>query len=393
MDLTKQQQLRTIILNISETVPQLEDRFKYLGYNSGMMGLVIFYCYLARYTDNSSYLKKAEHILYKAIDNINPLAHKGFASIFFRELVDIGITIHYLNFNGLLKVEANDFLEQLDDILYGFMIRKISEGDLNVFTGALAAGHYFLTRIRVLPGTRFYLEELVNGIEENALQDESGNYYWKWPYFKSEGVYLGLSCGSAMMLTFLAALYENDISPNKVANIVKRASAYIIYHKRKFNKSCFPILVGEKVTVRSLLHGDLGTCYGLLRAANVLTSQELEQETLNILYNCCKRREKEDTLIDDASVFYGASGVALLFGKIYRITNCYTFHETATYWHKKIISFRQYENEFSGFRARFNQKYPHTNAGFSEGIIGIGMVLMKHLDKDLPSLDPLVGLL
>lgn len=382
-----------VLAAITEAVAAQESRIRYANYSTGKMGLVLFYSYLAACSGEDGYRAKADRLFGEAISALDPGAFGGNGSLFYKELAEIGVALHHLETNGLLRPDAGGLLNLLDELLYPFMQQKMREGDLNEVTGALAAGQYFLTRLRTLPAAETYLRQLVRSIEEHARHDEQGRCYWKWPVFKSDGVYLGLIAGSAMQLSFLASVYEAGLTLPGIVTITERAAAFVLGQKRQFAKSFFPIKVGEPVAVRPLLQGDLGICYGLLRAASVLQSPDLHQETCYLLEKACERRADADARVTDASVLYGASGVALLLDRAYALTGRPALADAAGYWYGRIGSFARHQNECAGFRATFNQRHPHTNVAFDEGIVGIGITLMHHTNADLPHPGALAGLL
>ena len=142
---------------------------------------------------------------------------------------------------------------------------------------------------------------------------------------------------------------------------------------------------------RSLLHGDLSVGYGLLRGAQVLRDNQRRQEAMRIMRLCGKRRTRIEAQMPDASLLYGAGGTAVLFDTAYRLTNDILLQEAASHWYQAVFTYQEHDNEFLGFRARFNQKQPATNVAFHEGIIGMGIALIQHENRSLPSPAPLLG--
>ena len=391
-DVIQGKSIENVIDQIEHVMPALEHKITSFGYQTGKAGIAMYYYFMTHFKKNAKYEEKANQWLDDAILSIDSASFKGFASMFYRELAQLGIAIIYINRQPSLLAADETLLRNIDELLCDFMRQKIKEGDLNAISGGLVAGYYFLLRTEAQPQAKAWLEELVVGIEHCAKTDPSGSYYWRWPVWKSEGVYLGLHCGAAAILSFLAAAYGQGIAQERVLAISRRACAYVLAQKRDFPNSYFPVIVGESLAIGSLLQGDLGTCYGLLRAAQILDDAQMMKQTMQILVRSCERKYKEQTLIYDASILYGASGAALMYEKIDQITEQSVFKQAMVYWHQTIIGHQQYDNEFAGFRARFNQKYPQTNIAFSEGIVGIALTLMRYLDKSLPSLFPLVQL-
>ena len=388
---TTETQTEAFVAQVTKVIPSLAHRITNLGFGSGKMGLTLFYAYLARYTEQPEYTDQAYRWIDNTIESIDPQRYQGMASLFYRELGELGTALLFLNQHGLLAFDDSRILARLDELLLRFMHRKIDEGDLNIVSGALIAGHYFMHRLDVFPEAKEYLEDLVQGIEKNARRDEQGRCYWRWPVVKSDGVYLGMNCGSAMIIAFLSALYERGIQPSASLPLIRSASNYVLSCRRDNSASLFPIIVGEPVQRRSLLHGDLSVGYGLLHGSQVLQDGHWRQEAVDILHSCCERKTRIEAQMPDASLLYGAGGTAVLFDTAYSLTNDIRLQEAASHWYQAVFTYQEHNNEFLGFRARFNQKQPATNVAFHEGIIGTGIALMQHENRSLPSLAPLLG--
>ena len=388
---TTQIQTASLVSQMVEAITESSDRITRIGYGLGETGLVLFYSYLARYTGKSTYVKLAHRWFEHVVEAIDPKKYQGMASIFYRELSELGMVILFLNRHNLLHIDADQMLIKLDRMLEGFMYRKIEEGDLCLMSGALAAGHYFMYRLDTLPEAEQYLKDLVTGIRKNAKQNEQGYFYWRWPLVKSEGIFLNTECGSAMVISFLTALYQKGIYNHQSLLTIRSAVDYVMSHQRNNPESLFPILVGEAEQLRSLRCGDLSTCYGLLRGAQVLQDRLLTKKVLHMLHLCCQRKSRQTALIPDAGLSYGAAGTAVVYDRLHQLTDDSRLGEAASHWYQKILSYQEYENEFLGFRARFNQKHLATNVAFNEGIVGIAIALMQYEDRSLPSVAPLLG--
>lgn len=388
---TTETQTEAFVAQVTEVIPSLAHRITNLGFGSGKMGLTLFYAYLTRYTEQPEYTDQAYQWIDDTIESIDPQRYRGMASLFYRELGELGTALLFLNQHGLLALDDSRILARLDELLLRFMHRKIDEGDLNVVSGALIAGHYFMHRLDTLPEAKQYLDDLIRGIEQNARRDEQGRCYWRWPVVKSDGVYLGMNCGSAMIIAFLSALHERDIQPSASGPLILSASDYVLSCRRDNPASLFPIIVGEPVQRRSLLHGDLSVGYGLLRGAQVLRDDQRQQEAMDIVHRCGERKTRIEAQMPDASLLYGAGGTAVLFDTLYHLTNDIRLQEAASHWYQTIFTYQEHDNESLGVRARFNQKQPATNVAFHEGIVGISLTLMQHENRSLPSLAPLLG--
>ena len=78
----------------------------------------------------------------------------------------------------------------------------------------------------------------------------------------------------------------------------------------------------------SQCYGDLGPGYALLKANRVMNVPAWDAVCREVLDNCLMRR-KEDNLTWDASIVYGASGLAAFFEKIYNLTGDIRYKQAA----------------------------------------------------------------
>lgn len=113
-----------------------------------------------------------------------------------------------------------------------------------------------------------------------------------------------------------------------------------------------------------------------------MKNNQIYNKGLQILEECSSRN-KEDNLTEDASIVYGASGVACLFDEIYKITNNPIFEKSSNYWFDTIPSYilKSDINDIT-FKSMFSLSDNiswHTSFGW--GIAGIGTALIRSIDK------------
>jgi lantibiotic biosynthesis protein len=380
-----------LVTNIATTLPNIAHYLKDFTVHEGWLGVSLFYCYYAKFTDNDHYYDQAEQYLDKALANVDPQFFKkeSRTDSYDNNLASLGKFFQLSVKNGFLDLDVNSFLDNIDHTMAYLMQSKIDVGDLNLFSGALASGHYFLHRDLEQPVVIESLKKILKGIESHAQQDEDGDWYWYTRSLKNQ-VFLGVSHGSSMIISFLAALAESGIEKEKCLYIIRRAVSFMLKQKRTINNGLFPITVGDPLEAKqfSLCYGDIGPGYGLLRAGLALNDRNIYQEAQLVLDNCCQRRY-EDKRTWDASLLYGASGLAYSFDKIARldVENAKKFSEAADYWYQQIPKYAVHNSEFAGFSSMMSKATHSHKTSFSWGIIGIGISLMKYLDPKMPNLD------
>ncbi|PSL50296.1 lanthionine synthetase-like protein [Chitinophaga niastensis] len=380
------------IENIRKALEGKEAAIQNASYETGLLGLSLFYCYYAGYTGDESYFSRAEDYLTKGLEVLDL---PNFKRIYMSDSLDshlahIGRFLEFSKKNKFLDLDIYDYLLGLDDTLSGLMKSKISIGDFDLNSGALAAGYYYLSRLDSNPAVAAHLSALVEGIREQALTDEAGDYYWPSPsLFKR--VYLGISHGSALIISFLSNVYERNIATNECRDILNKALRFLLKQQRTQVRGLFPLQLGDAVEPKQFAqcYGDIGVGYALYRAASVLHDEALAGTAMMVLEDCLLRK-KEDKLTLDASIIYGASGVAAIFEKLHRLSGDQRFMDAAIYWYKQIATYAVHENEFAGYSTRLVNAGELWDISFGWGITGIGISLMRYVKKELPPIDSLM---
>jgi len=384
-----QNQLEKILDNIAACIPKNFDQVKNFTVHDGYLGLSLFYCYYARYTDQDEFLAEAARCLNLGLELIDP-------SFYTREyqndsydyrLASLGAFFRQVNSNGFLHMEQSGFLDNLDEILVSLVRVKIKQNDYSRFSGALATGHYFYHADHNNPWRTRILEEIVSGLVNSSLKDKNGDLYWTSPRNR-EKIYFGPH-GSAMNITFLALALKENIGGEACRATLTGAVRFVIKHLANQKDGLIPIFMGAPAgpTQFSQCYGDLGIAYALLLAAGVLNDQAIRLKA-DMVLTCCLNRQHEEGHTPDAGITYGAAGVSQLFGKIAAISNrekeCKAAEE---YWILQIPKYAIYDPEFAGFRSSLTQAPPVLNISYGWGIAGIGISLMRYLKPELPNLD------
>ncbi|HBN6703096.1 hypothetical protein HZP84_10425 [Elizabethkingia anophelis] len=362
------------------------------SYETGLLGFSLYYLYLSKYKQDLSYIPIAEDYFNKGLSSLNL---KDFKRIHGTDSLDshlahIGRYLIFCTENNLLNISSEDYLIKLDSILFDLMKSKIGIKDFDLGTGALAAGYYFLSRLKNGSDVKNQISFLVHSIYDNALKDSVGNFYWKSPSLYDR-VYLGISHGSSLMISFIISIYEEGIETELCEEIAGRAIGFLAKQYRESEyKGLFPNMIGDKIEPMqfSLCYGDIGVGYALFRAANVLKDKSIESLSTLILDDCLLRA-KEDNLTLDAGIFYGASGLAIAFDKLAKISGNNRFAKRAKYWNEQILQYATHSNDYADFKSRLVEDNILWQISYGWGIIGIGMTLMYFDSEILPSFSSL----
>lgn len=370
----------------------IKDKLNSFGYSDGTLGLSLFFKFYSIHTEEEEYNKISLELLEKTFCQIKK--RRLIDNCFFNQLSETGIFLEFFKQKAEVYIDVNNILAPIDRILYKNMLDHLNDKNYDPYTGALSAGIYFLNRLNSSEFVIPYLEKLIIGIHKMALKDNNGGYFWTSKLFNDDRVYLGLSHGSAGIILFLCQAYRNNILKDECQAIIRKSVKYTMNHKLDGINE-FPDIVGqESVQTRlCLAYGDLGIAYALLLSSEVLNDLTLKDSAIKVFQRAIQRKTKENTLIGDASLRYGAAGVAAIYNKVYDITQMNDFEKTAQYWYQQIPSYSKSNDNFAGFRSVFNQSSFSTNFSFMEGISGIGASLMKSIDlNDRISFDGLLWL-
>jgi lantibiotic modifying enzyme len=367
------------------------------SYETGLPGLSLFYFYYALYTGDEQYFLKAEDFFTRGIATLDL---SDFKKIYGTDSLDghlalIGRMIEFCRMNRLMDLDAEEYLLNIDSILSDLMRSKIDKGNFDLNCGAMAAGYYYLGRTTERAAVDRYLGTLVAGIEEKARTDADGGFYWELPPLANR-IYLGLSHGSALLISFLSNVCERGVEIGRCDRIIRRAARYLLKQQHRYEIGLFPNFIGDPESRQkqfSLCYGDIGIGYALLRAGMVLEDAALRDAATEILQDCLGRK-REDKMTLDASIIYGASGLAATWEKLYSISGDRRFDDAALYWYEQIPAYAVHANEFAGYKTRLVNIGAGNlwNTSFGWGIIGIGISLMRYVRRDLPPIDRLLSI-
>ena len=133
----------------------------------------------------------------------------------------------------------------------------------------------------------------------------------------------------------------------------------------------------------------MGIAHVFWQAAVSLKKKEWEDTAIQILLHNSSRHDLQKNGIMDAGLCHGSAGVAHIFWNLYLNTHLQKFQETTDYWLDITMQMAKYTDGSAGFKAWRTEKlggFVKLNS-FLEGISGIGLVLLSHLQRDKTSWD------
>ena len=381
------------ISEIYQAVEANQGQLTSFGFSRGFLGVSVLNFLYGVHSGQQRYMDLARQTFDKACDMIDSDLNKSYP----QDFAELGTVSQYLHEAGVLDLEPNMFLEDVDTILLKKMRYELSQKNIGGYVnGALGYGLYFLQRSRYDRGSMEpVLRELIRGILDCAIHTDNGCYWLSRLKSAKETTYLSFPHGSAAVLLFLARIVEMGLYPaSRLVQTVGDAIKYIETHRVQNETYQFIDIVEAPHRSRlALCYGDMGIGYMLLRVGSAFNNKGAFEEGLAILRACAARRQESDTGVQDASVLFGATGLALMFDRVGQITEDALMKETADFWYSEIFKYDRSTDGYAGFKAAYNQWHTHTNLAFSEGIIGIGCGLIKGLNPEKVNFDDLLWLL
>lgn len=367
------------------------------GVGTGKGGSVLFFCHYAAYTGEACYYDLALHHLEQALAGLSPRTYQAHLGCnYYQELAEIGRLLCYLSAQGHLDWDNTPLLNQIDDLLEARLQHFLERGNLEIIDGALHIGTYFLRRAPQSARARQQLDGLLDAIHRLRQGTDETGYCWPCNIIAETRVYTGISHGSAMVMSFLAAVHEAGIRPAECEVLLFYATRFLLGTQQDPDQliSTFPLWLGrgEPVPNLCLLYGDLGPAYAIARAANVLDHAGYRAEAVRIGRRTTQRVALPETFLHDASVWYGAAGTHLLYDALHRQTGEADFATAAAYWLAHLPRRADPAAPHLGFRPHFFADQPAAPLCFNFGLVGIGLTLLQALSGGQHRLDEFIWL-
>ena len=390
-------QAEVLLQSVASLLQDGPHTFPGFGVGSGKGGTILFYCHYAAYTGDAQYYDLALAQLEQVLQELNPQSYKShFGNNYYQELAELGGLLCYLAEQGHLEWDNEPLLSKIDTLLETRMHHFLTGKNLEVVNGALSAGLYFLRRAPHSAKARRCLDTLLDAVQALREGDEARGYYWTCYAIIEPRVYTGLSHGSAMLISFLAAVHETGIRQAECATLLHYATKFLLgaqVDPATF-RSSFPLWLGHEELTSNLclLYGDLGTAYAIAKAAQILDNDAYRREAIRIARRTTTRVALPHTLLHDASVWYGVAGTYLLYDALHRQTDEADFASAAAYWLAQLPTRAKHQNEYLGFSSHFFGVAPEAQLSFNFGVVGIGLTLVQALSQGAYSLDKFIWL-
>lgn len=355
---------------------------------NGNTGLLAYYFYTYRYTNDDIWAEKASNLLMHIFNELktsqsvytfkSPLSFGGSG---------LGLVLSLAVEDEIMDNDFEDLLLEFDKIAFEGASKHISEDNPDPLHGAIGSMYYLCQRTNSNPTTIDYLNTLVKELYEKAIKDEKGIRFLNkhLEKFQSHQKFnFGYAHGLSGILMVLSKIYEKGIAQDLCKEMVYEGTRYMLSFKNapdfgKQKYSFLPLSTDEELPWEhpdnfKEYGGRLGWCYGDLSQMFYLYSigklfdnhkwTEIANEIGDVVV---QRKVFDDTWINASQFCHGTSGLVYLFRKIYQLTDNYTYKLSSEYWLDQTI-----------YRLKKELEGEHTDklsADILEGFIGVNLVL------------------
>lgn len=357
-----------------------------IGFLSGESGIAFFFSILGSYSDNEEYLAVGIKIISKIHEEIASGIHVN--PTFSGGIAGYSWMLEYLDQQGIIAVDTDNLLEEVDEFLYTSMLDFLKKGNFDFLHGAGGIIVYFLRRIsgdsKQKDKLSAYLHQAVNLLEVLSISERD---MLKWQTKLNSGTVspvtnISLSHGMSSIVVVLCKLIKGNIYPDKCMFLLKGAVTYLHSNRQDAIKygSYFPTVsldVNRKPDYSRLgwCYGDLGVANSLNMAGTCLEDGATLRVAEEIFGHLRKRRNLLENRIQDACLCHGTSGVALFAYQIYQNNPNLENKEFFSYWLSSTLEMGNAGSGIEGYmyhdnRLEGDQKALRLN--FLEGLAGIG---------------------
>jgi len=358
---------------------------------SGKTGIALFLFYYSKYSNDEKCYHHAQLLISSVFDEIN--SGKTYYT-FAGGLAGFGWAINHLNQYKLFETYDHDPLSDIDQFLYNMMMMEIKSGNFDYLHGALGIGLYFL---KVLDERRERsLIKLIGELEYNSNRADSGEICWSSSMpTNNKGYNLGLSHGIASIIAFLVKVYKANINTDQTFELFTGAIDFLIKNEQDPSKylSYFPNWVEEDgLPASSRLawcYGDLGIACALYSAAKATSNKAWEEKAIEVLKYSTNRLDLHENGVVDAGLCHGTAGIAHIYNRVYNLTKIFDFQKSSEYWFEQSLEMAGNINGLAGYLLA-NSETNISNvdqAGFIEGITGIGLAMLAGISDNEPYWD------
>lgn len=287
------------------------------------------------------------------------------------------------------------FLSNIDNILIGEFDSYIEQKNFDLLHGALGIGVYFLSRFKQT-GDPTYLLKISKDLIQISNVKDSYRYWISYRKFnlKYDCIDLGFAHGVPAILTFLLKVYTTvDKDVELKSSIIQGCNLLIhLLDKYYFGKRKWPSAVNEDDFTKlgewqiklSWCYSELSIVWLLWNAGDILKIDEYKETSKKVLA-CFVDLNIRYNYPYDACFCHGTSGISHLLNKIYESTLITDIGQSSIDWMNRSLKLYDKSGvsglKFNDYDEKNDTFYKRMDFGILEGLAGIGLSTLNHIDR------------
>jgi len=129
-------------------------------------------------------------------------------------------------------------------------------------------------------------------------------------------------------------------------------------------------------------YGDPGMGAALWQTGLICGRTDWQSAAIDILMKATHRVRTRPNRIYDACLCHGTAGPALIFRKMFALTDIDEFSAAANHWLRATLDYAQHDQHPAGYAFLSTNNRYLPNLSLLEGIAGVGLVLNYFLDEE-----------
>jgi lantibiotic biosynthesis protein len=351
----------------------------------GGLGMAFYYYHLYKIFNNEDYADKALDFIEHAV-NLSGEADKTlFGASFSAGGAGMGYLIKTLHDDGLLDMDLEDELSDLDEYLFQSALAMIvQDGNLDYLHGAAGIIYYFSHR---LPDARSHerVTRLITAFIQKKIVTENGTWFSNYVMDKDDRteINFSLSHGQTGFLLILMRAYNKGILIPEIPEIVLSGINQVVHFKRQpkdESLSFFPSTVKNNNSGEMLFSNRLAWCYGDLNILLLLyeASEFLKNPAWKLMANemapaITGRKSEAETAVSDAHFCHGSAGLVQVYHRLFELSGLPEYKEASAYWLQKTLELLPNDLE----KDTYNEKA----CNLLEGLVGINLTLVASISE------------
>lgn len=377
--------MREIIEKVDE-IAQLSSKVERPGgLLTGAAGELLFQYYYKKYKGED--LNEISELVEEVVSAVTEADTTNYVE----GLAGYGWLISFLQEEGILDLDDQEFWSELDSALAAQMQQHMQIGNYDFFYGATSLGIHFVQR-RNSEQVNILLDHLL----DTAIKTEKG-YNWLHVIYEQDGTpksvtNVSVAHGSSAMVYFLSECIAKRVGDQQKAHELFNAAVdYILSHERENEQYRFPgsIIMEEgpeygtvnDVERLAWCYGDVGIAITMMNAGRKTDRFDIYQRGEDILMATVSIQDHQEAGIQDAGMCHGTAGLVQMYRRAYRLSGKEEFLKASNYWLEATLEYATFEDGYAGFKSCGHDCY-EKEVGILEGVNGIGLSMLGSLDEN-----------